>query len=57
VIVVPPGDVHAFAKVRGLEVTNVYYLAEWLLDELKSLWDQDGLVPLFLARSLFRRKD
>lgn len=54
-IVVPPGDVHGFARVRGLEVTNVYYLAEWLLDELRAFWDQDGLVPLFLAQSLFRR--
>src|SRR6185503_2251930 len=24
----------------------------WLLGELRSLWEQDGLVPLFLASSL-----
>ena len=53
VAVLAPGDIHAFEEVRGLEVTNVYYLTEWLLGELRSLWDQDGLVPLFLARSLF----
>ncbi len=54
-IVVPTGAVHTFESPRVLEVTNVYYLSEWLLGDLRSLWDQDGLVPLFLARSLFRR--
>jgi AraC-like DNA-binding protein/quercetin dioxygenase-like cupin family protein len=53
-IVVPPGAVHAFANVRRLDVMNVYYLSEWLLADVRSLWDQDGLIPLFLAQSLFR---
>jgi len=54
VVLVAPGAVHAFAAVRNLEVTNLYYLAEWLLDDLPLLWRQPGLVPLFLAPTLFR---
>lgn len=52
VIVMAPGDVHAFPQVRGLRVTNVYYLSEWLLGELSALW-REGLVQMFLARHLF----
>lgn len=55
VVVIPPGKVHAFSNIKLLEVTNIYYLAEWLLVELTPLWETDGLVPLFLAASLFRR--
>jgi AraC-like DNA-binding protein/mannose-6-phosphate isomerase-like protein (cupin superfamily) len=53
-IVVPPGEVHGFANVRRFKVINVYYLTEWLLADLRRLWDEEGVVPLFLARSLFR---
>jgi AraC-like DNA-binding protein/quercetin dioxygenase-like cupin family protein len=56
-IVVPLGEVHAFDRLSQFEVINVYYLTEWLLADLRSLWDQDGLVPLFLARSLFHRHE
>lgn len=52
-IVVPIGAAHAFAGSSAFSVTNVYYLSEWLLGELRDLWDQEGLVPLFLAQSLF----
>lgn len=54
VFVMPPGSVHALMPVRHLTVTNIYYLSEWLLTELRTLWDVDGLVRLFLANSLFR---
>lgn len=53
-IVVPPGEVHAFANVDRFRVINIYYLTEWLLADLRRLWDEEGVVPLFLARSLFR---
>src|SRR5690348_15662757 len=33
VLIVPPGDVHAFANLRRMPATNVYYLTEWLLLE------------------------
>jgi AraC-like DNA-binding protein len=52
VVVVPPGLAHAFVHVQpGFGVINVYYLAEWLAADL--LWQQAGLVPLFLASVLF----
>ena len=55
VVVMAPGTIHAFAKPRDLGVTNIHYLAEWLLVDTRTLWEHDGLVPLFLAASLFRR--
>jgi AraC-like DNA-binding protein/mannose-6-phosphate isomerase-like protein (cupin superfamily) len=55
VIIMAPGQTHAFANARGLKVTNIYYLSEWLLSDLRSLWDQEGLLQLFLAASMFRR--
>jgi len=54
VYVMAPGSVHALRRIRRLAITNVYYLNEWLLTELRALWDVDGLVPLFLASGLFR---
>ena len=53
VIVVPPGPVHGFENTRGMRVTNIYYLAEWLLDDLRILRSEAGLVPLFLSTALF----
>jgi AraC-like DNA-binding protein/quercetin dioxygenase-like cupin family protein len=55
VVVIAPGQIHALSEVKDLNVTNIYYLAEWLLLDLRTLWEHDGLVPLFLAASLFRR--
>ena len=55
VVVMAPGTLHAFAQPRDLRVTNLHYLAEWLLVDTRTLWEHDGLVPLFLAASLFRR--
>jgi len=55
VVVMAPGTIHAFAAPRQLDVTNIYYLAEWMLTDMRQLWEHDGLVPLFLADSLFRR--
>jgi AraC family transcriptional regulator, L-rhamnose operon regulatory protein RhaS len=56
VLVVPPGEVHALRSVRRLEVINLYYLAEWLLFDLRSLWEQSDVVPLFLSAPLFRSR-
>ena len=55
VVVMAPGQTHGFINVDNLDVTNIYYLAEWLLADLRALWEHDGLVPLFLSASLFRR--
>lgn len=56
VVVVAPGGVHAFSRLHGLEVINVYYLAEWLSAGWREHWGERGLVPLFLAEVLFRRR-
>lgn len=55
VVVVPPGGVHAFSQAQGMEVTNLYYLAEWIASGWREQWSERGLVPLFLAEVLFRR--
>jgi AraC-like DNA-binding protein len=52
-IIVPPGGVHAFDSPRNCRVINGYYLAEWLLSDLRSLWRQGEIVRLFLAAHLF----
>jgi AraC family transcriptional regulator, L-rhamnose operon regulatory protein RhaS len=57
IVIVPPGKVHAFTETEDFVLTNVYYLAEWLLSDLRSMWDSEGLVPLFLSASLFRRPE
>lgn len=54
-IVMMPGQVHAFEKTRGLISTNVYYLSEWLLGDLRGYADGGRLLPLFLFQSLFKR--
>ncbi len=54
-IVIMPGQVHAFEKTRGLISTNVYYLSEWLLSDLRVYADGGRLMPLFLFQSLFKR--
>lgn len=55
VIVLAPGMTHAIYGLEGLHQTNLYYLTEWLADDLMAHWREAGLVPLFLAAALFRR--
>ena len=55
VIVMAPGMVHAIYSARDLHQTNLYYLTEWLADDLMSHWKEAAFVPLFLAAVLFRR--
>lgn len=53
VVIVAPGQLHAFANAKDLAVVNVYYLAEWFLADLQALQGIDGLMPLFFRRALF----
>ena len=55
VIVLAPGMTHAIYGIEGLHQTNLYYLTEWLADDLMAHWRETGLVPLFLAAALFRQ--
>ena len=54
-IVMMPGQVHAFEKTEHLVTTNIYYLSEWLLNDLRAYSDGGSLLPLFLFQSLFKR--
>ena len=53
--VLSPDEVHGYrigpADRPGL--WNLYYLAEWLLADLPLLWEEPGLVDIFLAKALF----
>lgn len=51
--ILAPGETHALLDCRNLEVTNVYYLAEWLLEDLALLSDTDHVRALFLEPALF----
>jgi AraC-like DNA-binding protein len=54
-IVVPPGGVHAFMRPQGLEVTNLYYIEDWLLSDLRMFWGHDGILPLFFGHRLLAK--
>ena len=53
VLVVPPGPAHSYTEVKGLKVINIYYLSEWLLDDLNRFWQEPGLMTLFFKAALF----
>jgi AraC-like DNA-binding protein len=55
VIVLAPGMTHSIYGIEGLHQTNLYYLTEWLADDLMAHWRETGLVPMFLAAALFRQ--
>jgi AraC family L-rhamnose operon transcriptional activator RhaR len=52
VAILAPRDIHAIDACEGLQVINVYYLAEWLLTAIPQD-DRDHLRSLFLERALF----
>jgi AraC-like DNA-binding protein len=54
-IVMMPGQVHAFEGNRRLIVSNIYYLSEWLLGDLRAFSDGGAVLPLFLFQSIFQR--
>ena len=55
VLVIPPGECHGFVELHGLTKINLYYISEWLADDLQLLWRQEALVPLFLGHILFQQ--
>jgi AraC-like DNA-binding protein len=54
-IVMMPGQIHAFEGNRRLESTNIYYLSEWLLGDLRAFADGGAVLPLFFFQSLLGR--
>jgi len=55
IIVVMPGQVHAFTRTNKLCLTNIYYLSEWMLGDLRGFSDSGSVLPLFFHESIFRR--
>jgi AraC-like DNA-binding protein len=51
--ILSPGEIHSLYDCDGLEVTNVYYLAEWLLAHVSGAADREHLRALFLEPALF----
>lgn len=52
-IFVPMGCAHAYADYRQWHVTNLSYLPEWLLDNLRTVRREERLLPWFVAPNLF----
>ncbi len=55
VLILAPGQTHAYARCAGLGIINIYYLAEWFLADIRALRSIDYLVPLFFASNLYNR--
>lgn len=53
VIVVPPGMTHGYTGLNDLVLANLFYLGEWLAEDLQFLWRMPELVHVFLASMLF----
>jgi AraC family L-rhamnose operon regulatory protein RhaS len=54
-IVVMPGQVHAFVETRRLRITNVYYLSEWMTGNFRDFSDGGSVFALFFYESIFRK--
>jgi len=54
VIVMVPGEVHAFEPGSGLRVINLYFLSEWLLRDAREIREDPQLFSLLFSRLLFR---
>lgn len=54
-IVMMPEQVHAFERNEGVMSTNIYYLSEWLMGDLRAFADAGAVLPLFFFQSIFRR--
>jgi len=54
VITLAPGQTHAFDIRANCEFLNIYYLSEWLADDLREAFDSDGVLALFASRQLRR---
>jgi len=53
VIVALPGGAHAFDGLDDLRINTVRVLPAWLLEVLKPLWSETGLIRFLLAERLF----
>ncbi len=54
VLILTPRAVHAYGEVDHLAKTNIYVQPDWLLEDLRILWDERGLVRYLLTDVLFQ---
>jgi len=52
VVIIPPGMAHAYEEVSNLELTNVQYLGDWLIDDLRLVLAEGAPAPVFLVKEL-----
>ena len=53
-VIIPVGGVHAFSHPRNCQVINLYYLADWLLTDLRDWWQESALLRHFFSAHLFK---
>ncbi len=53
VVVIPRGQVHGYDMYHNFEVLNLFYIAEWLAEDLSDVWRHQALVRLFMGAALF----
>lgn len=54
VLVMAPETVHGYYRPTPVCYTDLYLLPDWLLEDLRILWQVGGLVQHLLAQALFR---
>lgn len=53
VVVVTPSGWHGYADGDGFAYTNLYMQPDWLLEDLRGLWSEEGLIRTLVADTLF----
>lgn len=55
-IVIQPGQVHAYDRIKNLHLFNTYYLSEWLLRDIHLAEEVPELTMQFLGHALFPQR-
>lgn len=55
VVVMAPGMVHSIYGLHDLHQTNIYYLTDWIADDLLAHWREAGVVPSFFGAALYHK--
>lgn len=53
VVILMPGAIHGYRPMGGLHKTDLYLQPNWLSNELRLLWREEGLIRMLLTTSLF----
>jgi uncharacterized cupin superfamily protein len=55
VLVMGPEFAHSYQDIHRLTSVNVYLQPQWLVEDLRALWCEDGLVRFLLADALLSK--